>query len=378
MVGLAVARTVLVAAASMPHGRLRSVIAITALACNAPFVAMVQTVFQAANRRFTTSRSRGAGFNLWYLFMNVGAAGGGFLVDLFYLKMGLPRYHIFTFGIATSVLALIVVPLAIRRTDQLYGEGEAHDEPPPPERSRSPIQIAKAVVAEPVFWRFTALVSCLLGVRAVYLYLALLYPKFWLRVIGNDAQIGALQALNPVLIILGLIVLIPVLNRFGVYKMLVTGALITSFAQLSQAVPPFGGLDVARYTYVSTIVFLVVLTVGELFWSPRLQEYTAAVAPKGQEGTYLGLSMVPYFLAKTIVSLLSGHMLGRWCPEGIGPRLSAGGVGYWSSPYAMWLVLGVVALAGAIVALVFRDWFTKGAEESLREKRPVDAEAAPA
>ncbi len=376
MAGQVVTRAAVVAAAGMAEGPLRSALVIGGLALMAPWVAMVQTVFQAANKRFTTKRSRGAGFNLWYLFMNIGAAVAGFLVDAFYLHFGLPRFHIFTFGIATSVVSLLVVPLAIRRTDQLTGPDETAEEPVPGDRSRSPWQIARAVIVEPVFWRFTALISCLLGVRAVFLYLALLYPKFWLRVIGDDAQIGALQALNPVLIIIGLILLIPVLNRFGVYRMLVTGAIITSAAQLLQAVPPFGGMDLARYTYLSTIVFLVVLTVGELLWSPRLQEYTAAVAPKGQEGTYLGLSMVPYFLAKTFVAALSGHMLLRWCPEDIGPRLRAGTVPFADSPYAMWLVLGLVALAGAVVALVFRGWFTRGAEESLRERKPAGAEAA--
>ena len=371
MIGQVVTRGAVVAAAFMPPGPARSFVAIAGMALMAPFVAMVQTAFQAAIKRFTTKRSRGAGFNLWYLFMNIGAAAGGFVVDWFYLKLGLPRYHIFTLGIVTSVVSLLVIPLTIRRTDQLYGADEDPEaEPTPADRSRSPLSIARAVVAEPVFWRFTALVSCLLGVRAVFLYLALLYPKFWLRVIGDDARIGALQALNPVLVIIGLILLIPVLNRFGVFKMLVVGAFITSFAQLLQAVPPFGAMDLTRFTYLSTIVFLVVLTFGELIWSPRLQEYTAAVAPKGQEGTYLGLSMVPYFAAKTVVSLLSGHMLARWSPEGIGGRLrteGVGGVGYWHSPYAMWLILGIAALVGAVAALVFRRWFTRGSEEALRE-----------
>lgn len=379
MIGQTVMRAVVVWAALMPPGPLRSGLVIGGLALMAPFTAMVQTVFQAANKRFTTKRSRGAGFNLWYLFMNIGAAAGGFVVDLFYLKFGWPRYHIFTLGIVTSVVSLVAIPLTIRRTQQLYGEDETpEEEPTPADRSRSPWQIARAVVAEPVFWRFTALISCLLGVRAVFLYLALLYPKFWLRVIGDDARIGALQALNPVLVIIGLILLIPVLNRFGVFKMLVVGAFITSFAQILQAVPPLRGMDLARYTYLSTIVFLVVLTVGELIWSPRLQEYTAAVAPKGQEGTYYGLSMVPYFLAKTVVSVLSGHMLARWSPEDIGTRLRAGGVPYADSPYMMWLILGLAALAGASAALVFRRWFTRGSEEALRENVAPEAGTAAA
>ena len=43
--------------------------------------------------------------------------------------------------------------------------------------------------------------------------------------------------------------------------------------------------------------------------------YTALLAPKGQEGTYLGLSMIPWFLAKTVVGWFSGDMLTRWSPE---------------------------------------------------------------
>ncbi len=94
-----------------------------------------------------------------------------------------------------------------------------------------------------------------------------------------------------------------------------------------------------------------------------MQEYTASIAPEGQEGTYLGLSMVPYFMSKTVVSFLSGHMLARWCPEGIGDRLRAGGVPYWETPYAMWLILGAVALVGTLVAIAFGGWFTKGTKD---------------
>jgi dipeptide/tripeptide permease len=150
--------------------------------------------------------------------------------------------------------------------------------------------------------------------------------------------------------------------------MLVYGALITSLSMFIIAIPPFGGYDVAKFTYATTIVFLVFLTIGELIWSPRLQEYTAAIAPQGQEGTYLGLSMIPYFLAKTVISFLSGHMLQRWCPEGIGDKLRAGEVAFVDSPYMMWTILGAVALFGTLIAILLKDWFTKGAAFEKKSK----------
>lgn len=375
MTGLMLTRVGMVVAALTTEGTVRTALVIGSLFMMAPFMAMLQTVFQAANKRFTTKRSRGAGFNLWYLFMNVGAAGGGFLVDILYLKFGLPRYHIFTFGVLTGLISIVVILAFIHKTDQLYGPDEEPAEQEEEKVKKNPWEIVKAVFGESVFWRFTALITLLLGVRSVFLYLGLLHPKFWTRVIGEDAAIGTLQALNPILVIIGLIVLIPILNKFSVYKMLVYGAIITSTAMFIQAIPPFGGLSLGDYTYINAGVFLLVLTVGEIIWSPRLQEYTAAIAPEGQEGTYLGLSMVPYFLAKTIVGLVSGHMLARWCPEGIGDGLRAGTVAFVDSPYMMWLILAVIAMGGALSALFLRGWFTRGVDFGKDEGDDGDEEA---
>ncbi len=410
MIGLILTRASVVVAAHMHAGHARDGVVISAMFFMAPFAAMLQTVFQAANKRFTTKRSRSAGFNLWYLFMNVGAAAGGFLVDFLYLKLGLPRFQIFTVGVVTGVLCMVIIIFFIKHTEQIYGADETPEEVEAAKETKhqNPIQIAVAVASEPAFWRFTGLVTMLMGVRAVFLYLALLHPKFWLRTIGPHALIGTLQMINPIGIIIGLIVLIPILNRFNVFKMLVFGSTITALSLFIQGIPPLATFTVtkvnwlffhihgffyhihmqalvpfgtfhltqaglAQWTYLTTIGFMVVETVGELIWSPRLQEYTAAIAPKGQEGTYLGLSMVPYFLAKTLVSVLSGEMLDHWCPKGIGPKLVARTVPFWRTPYAMWIILASVALAGALGAWALKDWFTKGA--SFEPEAPTAASA---
>lgn len=386
VVGLLLTRVAVVVAAYMTEGLLRNAIVIGALFLMAPFMAMIQTTFQAANKRFTTKRSRGAGFNLWYLFMNVGAMAGGFLVDVFFLQLGFERFQIFSLGAGLSVVCLILIVIGIKRTEQ------AHDEDEEPEEENLEVSdssgfeklvnIVKAVAKEPVFWRFTVLITMLLGVRTVFFYLGLLHPKFWTRVIGEDAAIGSLQAFNPILVVIGLILLIPILHRFNIFKMLVGGAFITSLSMFIIAIPPYGpfaGIDIDTFTYATSIGFLLVLTIGELIWSPRLQEYTAAIAPKGQEGTYLGLSMVPYFLAKTVIAAVSGHMLARWCPEFpkgepiLGDRIAAGEIAFVDSPYMMFMILAIVAIVGTILAWTFRGWFTKGLD---LEDKPAEEPAA--
>lgn len=335
----------------------RGAIVTVAFFLMAPFVAMIQTVYQAANKRFTTKKSRGAGFNLWYLFMNVGAAAAGFLIDIIRLSLGLPNGHIFTFAVFAHIVSFFLIMMFIRREEQIYDEGEGPAAVPEVEKKprKKPWEIAGEVVKVSIFWKFMCLISLLIGVRACFLYLHLLWPKYWLRVIGPEAKIGVLQAVNPILVIIGLIILIPILHRYSVYKMLTFGGMISALSLWVLAVPSFG-----QMTYVYSILALVVLTIGEVIWSPRLNEYAAAIAPEGQEGTYLGLSMVPYFFAKTVVSLLSGHMLTRWVPEDMGERLRAGTVAFVDSPSMLWIILGVFALGGPLVAWLLKDWFTKG------------------
>ncbi|MDY7109849.1 MAG: MFS transporter [Planctomycetota bacterium] len=376
----------------------------------APFLAIGQTAFQAANKRFTTARSRSAGFNLWYLFMNVGAFFSGLLIDLIFIGLDLPRVHVFTVGIGTAIVCLFCITFFVRREEQLRSpdeearaaeaeadaeeieEPDAKLEEPGSKKKRqtgkrmNPWQNFLAVAREPVFWRFTCLITLLIPVRSVFLYMHLMMPKFWTRVIGPDAFIGLLTSINPFLVILGLILLIPILNRFSVYKMLTYGAVVSGLSLFILALPPMGKLEwlswwpwlqsnlagVAGFTYIMSIVSLVILTIGEVIWSPRLTEYTAAIAPEGQEGTYLGFSMIPYFLAKTFVAAMSGLMLEYWCTkppednqlavrETLETSLAAGEIDYWTSPWAMWFVLAVPAVGGPIIALLMRGWFTKGA-----------------
>ena len=327
-----------------------------------PSMAMTQTLFQSANRRYSTPRSRSASFNAWYLIMNLGAAGAGFAIDFIRKTLGLGNAWIYGFAALTCILSALAVLAMVRREEQVLGEGE-QPEPARVEDKVGVIERLGALVKQESFWRFMVLCVAVLGVRAVFLYFGMLLPKYWLRIIGPDAPIGMLQTINPILVIAGLILMIPITGRFNVLKMLVGGAAISALSLLVLVLPwAWFGADVPTGYLNMSIAMAVILSFGELLWSPRLQEYTAAIAPKGQEGAYLGMSMMPYFFAKLVVSALSGHMLLRWCPEGVGEAVRAGTLGFWQSPEAMWLVLFFWAAFGPVVVWLARGWLTRGTE----------------
>jgi MFS family permease len=95
--------------------------------------------------------------------------------------------------------------------------------------------------------------------------------------------------------------------------------------------------------YVMIFLFIGLLSVGESIYSPRLYEYAAAIAPKGQEGSYMSLSYLPFFLAKLPVAMFSGVLLARFCPE-TGPRDSA----------TLWLIIALSTTIAPIGLLVLR------------------------
>ncbi len=387
MVGMFILRALVVVVALNPTLPHRGILASVLLFLMAPFMAAIQTIFQSACQRFTTKRSRSAGFNLWYLFMNVGAAAAGFSVDIVRLKLHAQNAQVFSMGAVLALLCLIVGSTLIKREDQLVEPGSS-DEPKKEVKveHKRPLETFKAVIREPTLWRLLVLIALILGVRAVFTYLYLLMPKYWIRTIGPDAAVGTLNAINPIGIIIGLILFIPITNKFKVFNMLICGAMISSFSLFPMAVPwQFFSSDIGRAHYIMALLAMVIVTIGEVVWSPKLYEYTAAIAPKGQEGTYLGLSLLPWFLAKTLVSALSGYMLAYWSPEKVTlpggetvPLQTAmihNQISYWHSPAAMWLVLGLYAMGGCVIAVLIRGWLTRGAHwksETSEQAKPIE------
>jgi MFS family permease len=353
---------------SLPN---RGLIASALLLLMAPFMAGIQTIYQASCQRFTTKHSRGAGFNLWYLFMNIGAAAGGYAVDFVRLRIKVGNVHIFTLGVICAVLCFVCGELMIRCEEQLRGSDEEPEAKKAKPEKKSPLKILVDVVRQPAFLRLMVLIALVLGVRAVYTYMYLLMPKYWERTIGPEAQIGVLNMMNPIGIVIGIILFIPLVGRFKVFNLLVYGSMFSAIALFPMAVPwRLYGPDISQSHYYMAILCMFLLTVGEVLWSPKLYEYTAAIAPEGREGTYLGFSMIPWFLAKTLVSAFSGHMLAHWSPEKVvvngvaiplQQALIQGQVPYWHSPAAMWLILGLYALTGCIVAALLQGWLTQGA-----------------
>ena len=94
--------------------------------------------------------------------------------------------------------------------------------------------------------------------------------------------------------------------------------------------------------YVMTAIYLTIFSVGEAFYSPRVYEYAAAIAPKGQEASYASLAYLPFLVGKLLVGT-AGWILAAFCPEH-GPRRSG----------MMWLIFALAASVAPIGLIALR------------------------
>ena len=353
--------------------------------------ALMTPVMVAAVRRYSTTAQRSVSFSIFYAMMNAGFGLGAWIFDSVRTGLGEHGHYVLpglgveltTYRVLFLVSFLLTLPNLAIVFFLLRGGVEATDtglqitpeKPKYPDKSlieglrltvrdavRDTVRIFAGLWGQPAFYKFLAFLSLVVPVRLIFYHMYYTYPKFGIRELGAGAPIGRLWAVNS-LVIVCLVPVVGVLTqRFSAYRMVVTGSLVSAFSVFIMALPPglfeplaaglpgrwighsWLGLQGAVHPYyVMIFIYVLVLSVGESLWSPRLYEYTAAIAPKGQEASYMSLSYLPFFVAKFFVGMFSGVLLVWFCPE-TGPRSS-----HW-----LWLVIGLTTLVTPLGLLLLR------------------------
>jgi hypothetical protein len=298
---------------------------------------------------------------------------------------------IFIFSLGTTVISLIVA-LFVRDGVEMTDEGEVVIRPV--ETKGSGFKAIRKAAAETwgvlystmrerFFWTYMGLLSLTLFVRFVFFHFHYTFPKYGIRVLGEGAKIGSIYGvLNPMLIVF-LVPLVAVLTKkTSSYKMMIWGSALSSLSCFLAVMPAswfvgltgsvLGELVFVKWLamapdmqslmagppppeYWPLILFIIIFTIGEAIWSPRLMQFTAEVAPKGREGTYIALSILPYFVAKFFVGPMSGWLVETYTPVDAAGRALAS----YPQHHMIWIWIGGMAVLSPIGLLVFRRWFLK-------------------
>jgi len=347
-------------------------------------------VLVAAVRKYSTTQQRSVSFSLAYTILNLGFMAAAFLFD--YLRQHLGEHGHVTLPIVSApfstyrMLFFAAMSVEICILPVIYfvrGGAEVTDEGLKlvPEQSKYPnanlwtsfwltardsaretVRLFGRLLRQAGFYRLVAFLMFIAFLKLIFMQMDYVFPKFGIRELGEGAPVGRLTAINNILIV-GLVPLIGVLTqRFSAYRMVVFGGIISAASVFIMALPtvwfqPLAHSFVGRWIghgylqlpgevhpyYVMITLFVILMSLGEAFYSPRVYEYAAAIAPQGQEATYSALSYIPFLLAKLLVGTVSFSLLAKYCPE-VGERHSG----------TMWLVVGLIATVSPVGLILFR------------------------
>lgn len=325
-------------------------------------LAMMVPVMNAALKRYSTPAQQTMAFALFYTLMNVGFAISGYLFDEVravlgeqgskeILGMQLSTYRVlFFWGTVATVPGLVITQLFLRAGVEVSDDGQTviHERTGKykdlnvfsgtalsiRDAAGETVGTFRKVWGHSNFYRFMLFLTLIVMIRIVFYHMHYTFPKYAIRELGPGAKLGNLwSVLNPMIIVILTPLVAAFSGRASSYGMIAIGSSFAAIPVFLMAVPPemFQGLadgwlgNLIGHTwlgltgpvdplYVAIALFVVFFSIGEAIWSPRLYQYTAAIAPKGQEGSYMAMSLLPYFFAKLVVGMMSGRMLEKWCP----------------------------------------------------------------
>jgi hypothetical protein len=214
--------------------------------------------------------------------------------------------------------------------------------------TKETFKLFSGLLQQSAFYRLLAFLGFIGFLKIITIAMDYVFPKFGIRELGDGAPIGHLMSINNWMIVILVPIAGALTQRFAAYRMVIIGGTICAASVFIMALPtawfaplangPFGNLvhhsflgltgPVHPY-YVMIAVYIIIFSIGEACYSPRVYEYAAAIAPKGQEASYAALSYIPLFLGKLLVGA-GGFLLKTYCPEN-GPRRSD----------IMWLIMAL-------------------------------------
>ena len=286
------------------------------------------------------------GFGIFYMIINIGSISGRGVSYFVRSRFGIPSIF-FPVAFAFAVVGLLVVLFAYREPEYVNDgkkDGQAVVK-------RTLGQALLGIMTVLKNWRFVFFLVVIGLFWTLYVQLYNLVPLF-LRYIDPTAPVELYTLVNPVMIVSLQLLVTRLAKRWTPVRSILFGVLVTTAGMLVNAAAPLVVSDIfARVGWAGFLlpvagVFLIVsiasMALGEMMASPRIYEYLGAIAPKGQEGLYLGYANLPVALGSIVGAPMGGKLFETFISNPVKNGLPA-------KPASMWLIvaaMGLLSMAG--------------------------------
>ncbi|MBZ0154497.1 MAG: hypothetical protein K8J09_23460 [Planctomycetes bacterium] len=262
---------------------------------------------------------------------------------------------IFAVAAFASVVAFVVVLFFFREP------AVAPNAPAKPRRSIGRILLDMVLVLGNA--RFSLYLVVMSGFYFLYNQVYNVLPLYVKKTVEPNPAMELYTAANPFVIVCFQLVLSRGLGKMKPIPSMVVGTVVIGLAMLINVVPIWmaGGVQAVFQNLLPLGSLFIVLTValialGELFTSPRMYEYIGSLAPKGQEGLFLGYANLPLALGALAGGPVGAVLFDEVMSRDAKPRadgtlaLDPG----WNA--LGWGILTVIGLMSALSLWLFHKW----------------------
>ena len=336
--------------------------------------ALCTPVLVAATRKFSTPEQRSVAFSVFYSLLNLGFMAGYFIFDgIKQFGGGGPTIHTWIgdhsiqhvlFAVSAGIEIFMLPVLLLLPERDAQGEGAAVRNLTVGGAIKESARLFGMLIKHPGFHRLLMFLAVIGLLKIVFSIMDGVLPTFLERELGVEGgkRAGRANAVNSVLILILAPIAGILTRKIPAYPMVIFGGFITASSFIFLALPqsvfqglangPLGQWIIRGYfdwqgtahpLFLTVVLWQVVFSIGEAFYSPRVYEYAVSIAPKGQEASYAALSAVPLLMGKITTGAVFGWLLASYCPA-VGPH----------DPVTMWSIVGGLVLMAPLLLLVLR------------------------
>ena len=297
--------------------------------------AFLKPVIPATVRLYSPEERRTVGFSYFYASVNAGSVVGKTLTKIVREMVSLR---------ASMLNAIVACLVALGITLTLFKEPKSTEAPEKAKqesapKANNPLTDVFAAAKNFPLSMFIILIS------GYYLLIEQFYqtfPTYIVRTFGETVPREYITLINPASIAILQVFVGRLTAKLAAPMAISLGVFVGAISMLLMGAFP---------SLIGACGSFFVFALAEMILSPRYYEYISSFAPKGREGMYMGIAIIPAGVGGLIGGILSGNLIAKFLPEN-GPK----------NPLAVWGTYAAIGVGCALLIFTYGRWIARRRE----------------
>jgi len=319
----------------------------------------------------TVQKTAGAratlGFGIFYMVINIGSLFGRGVS--FVMRKQFDLSYIFAVSVFFSIIAFFTVLFFYTDPEKESGLSREVEQ-----TKKSILRILADMILVLRNLRFAMFLLVSSGFFFIYAQVYNVLPLYLKKAVELDPAVDIITMANPFVIVFFQLLITKLFGKMKPINSIIVGIIIIGISMVINLIPIFMSGGVRSLTlgeFIPLGSLFITLTValiafGELFTAARTYEYIGALAPKGQEGLFLGYANLPMAIG-ALVGGPAGAFIFNEIMMNKAVKLDSGLFELdplWNS--IGWIVLMSIGFASAFSMWLYNRWLQKNPIEANR------------